>query len=146
MYYIGFLKKSKKHAVIFRSVVVPKKTDMTYFLKVMGPYRSEGAARRDLTEMKIDGYSENPIKGLITKDGVRKAVALTRKVYRLYGVIKKEVRKENPGQEYHDRKFMLYMKELEKYAIGSSPYIATLAKAYEHLECAKDSMHEERVR
>ena len=50
--------------------------------------------------------------------------------------------KKNPGKEYHDKKFMRYMRELEKYKVGSEPYIATLAKAYEHLESANDSEHE----
>jgi len=70
-----------------------------------------------------------------------KALRLTRKVIAYAKDLHKDY-KSNPGQDYHDRKFMAYMKELEKYKIGSPPYIATLAKAYEHLECARDSMHE----
>jgi len=50
--------------------------------------------------------------------------------------------KGNPGKSYHDQKFLIYMRDLEKYVIGSAPYIATLAKAYEHLESAKDSVEE----
>ena len=70
-----------------------------------------------------------------------KALRLTRKVIAYAKEIHKDY-KENPGQSYHDRKFLAYMKELEKYKVGSQPYIATLAKAYEHLESAKDSMHD----
>jgi len=70
-----------------------------------------------------------------------KALKLTKKVFDfakdVYGTYQ-----ENPGQEYHDQKFLRFMNELEKYKVGSAPYIATLAKAYEHLESAKDSMKE----
>jgi len=73
-------------------------------------------------------YKKNPFSG-------EKAVKLTKKLIRAYEAF----RQENPGKSYHDQKFMSYMKELEKYAIGSVPYIGTLAKAYEHLESAKES-------
>lgn len=71
-----------------------------------------------------------------------KALRLTRKIYSYAKDVYKDY-KENPGKDYHDRKFVAYLKELEKYKIGSNQYIATLAKAYEHLESAKASMEEE---
>jgi hypothetical protein len=76
----------------------------------------------------------------------RQALILTRKVIeagkKLFRHEQSELR-QNPGKSYHDRKFLHYIKELEKYKIGSSPYIATLAKAYEHLESARESMRED---
>jgi hypothetical protein len=74
-------------------------------------------------------YKKNPVS-------VDNAVRITKKLVRAY----EAYRKENPGQNYHDQKFIQYMKELEKYTVGSVPYIGTLAKAYEHLESAKESM------
>lgn len=73
------------------------------------------------------------------KMSVAKAMKLTKKVI-AYAKDLHSTYKENPGQAYHDQKFIRYMKELDKYKIGSQPYIATLAKAYEHLESAKESM------
>src|SRR5574337_1078274 len=74
----------------------------------------------------------------------KQALALTKKIIRYAEKLFKHERHgvkygTNPGADYHDRKFIYYMKELEKYAIGSQPYIATLAKAYEHLESARES-------
>jgi uncharacterized protein YneF (UPF0154 family) len=71
-----------------------------------------------------------------------KALALTKKVLVFGKDVYNIYRKKNPGQEYHDQKFITYMKDLEKYIVGSAPYIATLAKAYEHLQSAKDSIRE----
>jgi hypothetical protein len=53
----------------------------------------------------------------------------------------KELRKikSNPGERYHSRKFMEYLKGLEKWKVGSPGYIRDLAKAYEHLESANES-------
>lgn len=234
MYYLGFLKHNTKDVVIFRSLKTPKKEGYTYFTGVMGPYRSEGEARKSLSAMRGQGYRQNPYKccgnpasserqrrfmcaelgrlrsGKKTQTGMResqlrdfcrkrnlakisvsqirrgtihelehttdraiarkiacdhlredpyyythlskmekqykknvmspeKALRLTRKVIAHAKDIYKDY-KENPGQSYHDQKFTGYMKELEKYKVGSQPYIATLAKAYEHLESAKESM------
>lgn len=142
MYYLGFLKENTKDVVVFRAIVKPKKGDYSYFTKVMGPYSSEKMARTGLRALKRVygeyGYQENPVKesrAQYLKD-VKRAIALTRKVMKLYGTI----RKKNPGKNYHDQKFLMYMRDLEKYIIGSAPYIATLAKAYEHLQSAKESM------
>lgn len=66
------------------------------------------------------------------------AIKITKKLVRAY----EAYHKENPGKEYHDRKFLMYLRELEKYKVGSEKYIATLAKAYEHLESARDSEHD----
>jgi hypothetical protein len=72
----------------------------------------------------------------------KKALALTKKIVRYAKQLGIHERAENPGESYHDRKFLMYMRELDKYKIGSQPYIATLAKAYEHLESAKASIRE----
>lgn len=77
-------------------------------------------------------YKKNPMSP-------EKALRLTRKVIAYAKDLRKDYQ-ENPGQNYHDQKFIQYMKELEKYPVGSVPYIGTLAKAYEHLESAKESM------
>ena len=169
MYYLGFLKDNTTDVVIFKAIVKPKKNDYSYFTKVMGPYQSEGNARKGLRALKQAygeyGYRENPSKesrasyrkiggvgcqkGHVhsgrrvrsenpLKSSVEKAVRLTKRLIRGYEAF----RQENPGKSYHDQKFLRFMGELEKYTIGSSPYIATLAKAYEHLESAKDSESE----
>lgn len=291
MYYLGFLKHNTKDVVIFRSIKTPKKGDHQYFTGVMGPYLSEGEARKALSAMRGQGYrcanpavserqrrfmcaelgrlrsgkkvqtgmregqlrdfcrkknpakypqykvgpylvdnykeagelarvlsertgktidimqkldsmtawhvlrtvylghtgrSSNPAKISVSQirrgtqhelehttdrriarqialDHLRedpkyythltkmekqykknpmspeKALRLTRKVIAHAKDIYKDYQ-ENPGKSYHDQKFMQYMKELAQYKIGSSPYIGTLAKAYEHLESAKESM------
>ena len=144
MYYLGFLKDNTKDVVIFKSIKKPSKGDFSYFTQVMGPYQSEANARKGLIALKKAygeyGYQENPVKESRAQyiKEVKRAIALTRKVMKLYG----KIRKKNPGKSYHDQKFMMFMKDLEKYVVGSAPYIATLAKAYEHLESAKDSMEE----
>lgn len=183
MFYLGFLKRNTKDVVIFRSLKIPKKHDYRYFTRVMGPYGSEGEARKSLSAMRGQGYHENPVKISLSqirrgtnhelehttdraiarkiamdhlKEDPRyythltkmekqyksnpfsaeKAVGITKKLIRAY----EAYRQENPGKSYHDQKFIQYMKELEKYKIGSAPYISTLAKAYEHLESAKESV------
>lgn len=86
----------------------------------------------------------NPKEKVITH---KQALALTKKVI-AYG--KKLFKHEahgikygtNPGEEYHNKRFIRYMRELENYELGSQKYIATLAKAYDQLESAKDSMRE----
>jgi hypothetical protein len=60
MYYLGFLKYSPKHAVIFRSIKTPQPGDFRYFVHVMGPYESEDKARAGLNRIKGYGYRENP--------------------------------------------------------------------------------------
>lgn len=148
MYYLGFLKDDTKHVVVFKAIVKPKRGDYQYFTKVMGPYSTEDNARRGLVALRRVygeyGYEENPVKESRVQyiKEVKRAIALTQKVMKLYG----KIRKKNPGKSYHDQKFLQFMRDLEKYVVGSAPYIATLAKAYEHLESAKDSMREESVR
>ena len=165
MYYIGFLKKDARHAMVFKSIKTPKRDDLTYFVKVMGPYGTERTARSRVNLIKRYGYRENPVGEQIdkavsyVKRGIRaydafkgnpakvishaQALKLTKKVIayakKLYKHEKAGV-KGNPGAGYHDQKFLMYLRELEKYKLGSPPYIATLAKAYEHLESAKESM------
>jgi hypothetical protein len=71
-----------------------------------------------------------------------KALKLTKQVLSFGKEVYRTYREKNPGKSYHDQKFIQYMKDLEKYVVGSAPYIATLAKAYEHLESAKASTEE----
>jgi hypothetical protein len=229
MYYIGFLKKDARHAMVFRSLKIPKATDYTYFVKVIGPYPTEQEANITLGNFKKVGWHDNPAvserqrkfmcadlgrlrSGKKTQTGMNerqlrdfcrkrnpahisesqirrgtthelehttdraiarkiacdhlkedpkyythlakmekmykknimsaaKALKLTKKVIAHSRDIYKTY-KENPGAGYHDRKFLQYIKELEKYKLGSPPYISTLAKAYEHLESAKESLRE----
>jgi hypothetical protein len=75
-----------------------------------------------------------------------KALKLTKQILSFGKEIYHTYREKNPGKSYHDQKFLMYMRDLDKYIVGSAPYIATLAKAYEHLKSAKDSMREESVR
>lgn len=148
-YYLGFLKKSVRHVVLFRSIVKPKKTDMTYFVKIMGPYATWKEARNDLTILKRElGYKENPSvserqRRFMCAELGRLRAGKKRKTRMTEKQLRDFCRKNNPGEAYHDQKFMRYMKELEKYVIGSAPYIATLAKAYDQLESAKDSQKEQ---
>lgn len=168
MYYIGFLKKDARHAMVFKSIKTPKKDDLTYFVHVMGPYATERTARSRVNLIKRYGYRENPVGEKIdkavsyVKRGIRaydafkqknpakvishgQALKLTKKILAYAKKLYKHEQagtKSNPGAEYHDKKFIRYLKELEKYKVGSEPYIATLAKAYEHLESAKESMKE----
>jgi hypothetical protein len=67
-----------------------------------------------------------------------KALRLTKKVVDFAKDVYKEY-KTNPGMDYHYNRFLRYMKELDKYVVGSRPYIEALAKAYEHLESIKAS-------
>jgi hypothetical protein len=62
-------------------------------------------------------------------------------VYSVYRRAEKEAKKlkSNPGERYHSRKFMEYLKGLEKWKVGSPGYIRDLAKVYEHLESASES-------
>jgi Protein of unknown function (DUF5661) len=73
----------------------------------------------------------------------RKALALTKKVIaigkKLFKHEQSEIRKGNPASEHFD-KFIRGMKTLEKYAVGSKPYIDALAKTYADLQVAKKEM------
>lgn len=169
MYYLGFLKQNTKDVVIFKSLKAPRKGDFAYFIRVMGPYQTEGNARKGLVRLKESygefGYHENPsskARAIYKKKGitcrkdhahngkcasyqnplgatVEKAVKLTKKLVRAYDAF----RQDNPRKSYHDQKFLRFMGELEKYKVGTPPYIAVLAKAYEHLQSAKDSEKEQ---
>jgi len=222
MYYLGFLKEDTRHVVVFKSTIQPKSNDLTYFVKVVGPYITEQEARNDLRSLRSKGYRENPAtesraqycrerqldpsrfakgsfrtitlgkgkKGVIAcpkgkynrgecgvgtrlqtilhpvgsrgcpKGGLelkkrkrnpakvishKQAFVLTKKILayakKLYRHEQKGM-KENPGVNYHQQKFLFYMSQLEKYVIGSKPYIELLAKAYEHLESAEASIRE----
>ena len=183
MWYIGFLKKNTKYTVLFRSIKIPKQSDVTYFVKVIGPFETESQAKIEQSYLRSQGYHENPVKnpayserqrkfmcaelgrkraGKKTQTGMtevqlrdycrrknpvkvishRQALALTKKIV-AYG--KKLFRheqagvRENPGINDHMQKFLFYTKELEKYVVGSRPYIELLAKAYEHLESVEAS-------
>jgi hypothetical protein len=67
MYYIGFLKKDARHAMVFRSIVKPKKDDLTYFVKVIGPYPEKWEAERTLRDLKHVGWHENPVRESVAK-------------------------------------------------------------------------------
>lgn len=151
-YYLGMLHRNLKDVVVFRTNGKLTAKDNKAFVKVLGPYPTEQAVRDDLRVLKkMKGFRENPspsLRSRYKKSAVKryknvmspeKALRLTRKVMAHAKDIYKDYQ-ENPGQNYHDQKFLQYMKELEKYKVGSVPYIGTLAKAYEHLESAKESM------
>jgi hypothetical protein len=63
-YYLGFLKQNTKDVVIFKSLKTPNRRDFSYFVRVMGPYKSEDGARAGLHNLKVAygefGYRENP--------------------------------------------------------------------------------------
>lgn len=145
MYYLGFLKKDAQHAMVFKSMVKPTPNDLTYFVKVLGPYEDKKEADTLLKNLKAVGWHDNPVKEKLSRKtnmmSPEKALRLTRKVIVYAKDLHKDY-KSNPGAEYHDKKFLYFMRELEKYKIGSPPYISTLAKAYEHLESAKASVKE----
>ena len=74
----------------------------------------------------------------------KQALALTRKVI-AYGKKlllheKSELRRKNPIEARHVQGFIKGIKEVEKYVVGSRPYIEALARAYGHLEKAKEEM------
>ena len=54
MYYIGFLKKDAKHAMVFKSLITNSKY-MGYFVKVIGPYPTEEEANITLGNFKKAG-------------------------------------------------------------------------------------------
>lgn len=128
MYYIGFLKNDPRHAVLFKSVETPTKKNYAYFVAVSGPYNSWRAAKYSLEVLKdSDKVKENPVKNRLIKKEVVRATALTKKLIRMFGVI----RKHNPGAT---GRFLQYMKQLEKFVIGSKEYAEVLAKAYKEIE------------
>lgn len=51
-------------------------------------------------------------------------------------------RHKNPGEQYHNLMFQRYLKDSDVFKIGSQPYIAAIAKAYEHLKSAQASVRE----
>jgi hypothetical protein len=109
----------------------------------LGRLRAGKRTKTRMTEKQLRDFcrKKNPAKVI----SHRQALALTKKIIAYGKKLLAHERagvKENPGEQYHNRKFLEYLKELEKYKVGSPPYISTLAKAYEHLESAKDSMHD----
>lgn len=78
----------------------------------------------------------------------RQALVLAKKMWqyaeKLYRHEQAGVKKyeSNPGEQYHNREFMKFLKESDKYKVGSTPYIAAIAKAYEHLRSAQESVRE----
>ena len=71
----------------------------------------------------------------------KQALALTKKVI-MYGKKlllheKSELRRKNPIEARHVQGFIRGIKELDKYIVGSKPYIAALAKAYNYLQEVK---------
>jgi len=114
----------------------------------LGRKRAGKKTQTGMTDRQLRDFcrKKNPAQRVISH---KQAYVLTKKII-VYAkkLFKHEQKgmKGNPGKEYHDQKFMSYLRELEKYTVGSAPYIATLAKAYEHLESAKASMREESMR
>ena len=82
----------------------------------------------------------NPLKNSISD---KQALALTKKVIaygkKLLKHEQSELRRGNPVNEHLD-KFIRGMKTLERYAVGSKPYIDALAKTYADLQVAKAKM------
>jgi len=82
----------------------------------------------------------NPLKNSISD---KQALALTKKIVaygkKLFKHEQSELRRGNPVNEHFD-KFIRGMKTLEKYAVGSKPYIDALAKTYADLQVAKAKM------
>ena len=85
-------------------------------------------------------YVRNPARVISDKQ----ALALTRKVIaagkKLFLHEKGELRRKNPIEARHVQGFIKGIKEVEKYVVGSRPYIEALARAYTHLEKAKEEM------
>jgi hypothetical protein len=85
-------------------------------------------------------YKRNPSKKYMSD---RRALALTKKIIaygkRLFKHEQSEIRKGNPASD-HMSKFIRGMKTLERYAVGSKPYIEALAKTYADLQAAKKVM------
>jgi excinuclease UvrABC nuclease subunit len=105
----------------------------------LGRLRSGKKTKTRMSERQLRDFcrKSNPMSPEKALRLTRKVIAHAKDIYQDY--------QSNPGQDYHDQKFIRYMKELEKYVVGSEPYIRTLAKAYENLEAARDSSHD-RVR
>lgn len=107
----------------------------------LGRKRSGKRTITKMTERQLSDYcKKNPVKVI----SHRQALQLTKRIISYAKkLFKHEIegtkRYKNPGESYHMSKFMFYMKELEKYKVGSTPYISTLAKAYEHLQDAEAS-------
>lgn len=87
------------------------------------------------------------MKGLVQNNPIsdKQALALTRKVIaagkKLFLHEKGEIRRrKNPIEARHVQGFIKGIKEVEKYVVGSRPYIEALARAYGHLEKAKEEM------
>lgn len=55
---------------------------------------------------------------------------------------KRKLGYNNPEREYHDKKFLMYLRDTDKYRVGSAPYLTALGRAYAHLESARDSVDE----
>ena len=95
MYYLGFLKHNYKDVIVFQSLKKPVSKDYTYFVRVMGPFATEMEARTALRTLErvqgYQGYKENPSRVTLkeSKENIKRAIALTRKVMKLYGKIRK---------------------------------------------------------
>ena len=83
--------------------------------------------------LELKKRTKNPISHAQALKLTKKIVAFGKKLlaHEVAGV-----RKGNPATP-HLRKFLSHMNTLEKYVVGSKPYIEALAKAYEHLQAVK---------
>jgi hypothetical protein len=104
----------------------------------LGRLRSGKRTQTTMTEKQVRDFcrKKNPAKYLSD----RQALALTKRVMaagkKLLRHERSEIRR-NPEEQKHVDKFIEHMKTLEKYVVGSKPYIEALAKAYEHVQVAK---------
>lgn len=145
MWYVGFLGVDLNRMVVFSDEQTPTKRKYPYLGKVLGPYVEEWEARNTMKVLRRGyGYVENPAyserqrKFMCAELGRLRSGKRTKT--KMTGRQLRDYCKKNPGEAYHNRKFLSYIADLEKYKVGSQPYIVTLAKAYEHLESSMDSM------
>ena len=103
--------------------------------------------------MEIGSWSGKPpkielaahVEGKKNPISDKQALALTKKVIaagkKLFLHEKGELRRrKNPIEARHVQGFIRGIREVEKYVVGSRPYIEALSKAYEHLQQAKEDM------
>jgi hypothetical protein len=161
-HYIGFLKTDLNKMLYFTSEKKPTRHTHWYFGKVLGPYESESEALNTMGVLKRGyGYRENPVKHRMRNPLLRKRefkseasfLKFVRTIvkewgnervswyfnertrrYVVYFPKATSKRMMNPGEDFHVRKFIRFMKELEKYEVGSCEYKIALARANEHMK------------
>lgn len=157
MYYIGFFETDMNKMMMFYSPSKPTKREFSYFGKVLGPYKSEQDVKNTMKVLQRTygystyGYRPNPMKVASHKQAlgmIQKVMKYAKKLmkHELHGMVGSKCKackyKKNPGEQYHNQKFMTYLRDSDKFKIGSQQYIEAIAKAYEHLKSAQDSIKE----